>query len=175
MNFPNAIKSYFKNWIKFSGRSSRSEFWWAVLFANIIIYSGLLILTIMNVDNSGFLALVSILLAGLIIFLALASSALSVRRLHDINKSGLIYIVYIAVVFISALPSNQKNYEISDIFSIIQMIFSIVLIVLYCLPGKSENNKYGPNPLFINGSNNSDANNENNNLIEEKTIWDENK
>ena len=129
----------------------------------------------MNDDNSGVLDLISILLAGLLFFLAIASSALSFRRLHDINKSGLIYIIYIAVVFISALPSNQKNYEISDIFSIIQMIFSIVLIVLYCLPGKSENNKYGPNPLFINGSNNSNPNNENNNLIEEKTIWDENK
>jgi len=175
MNFSNAIKSYFKNWKKFSGRSSRSEFWWAILFANIIIYSSLLILTIISDDNSGFLALVSILLSGLSIFLALASSALSVRRLHDINKSGQIYMIYVAFVLISALPSNQKNYETSFIFSIIQIIFSIVLIVLYCLPGKSEDNKYGPNPLFINGSNNSDANNENNNLIEEKTIWDENK
>jgi len=169
MNFQNAIKSYFKNWIKFSGRSSRSEYWWAILLNHIIIIFFSII--IMNVDNSGFLDLVSILLVGLIIFFAVASSALTFRRLHDINKSGLIYIIYVAVVFIRALSSN----EISTIFSIIQIIFSIVLIVLHCLPGKSENNKYGPNPLFINGSNNSNPNNENNNLIEEKTIWDENK
>ena len=176
MNFINAIKSYFKNWIKFSGRSSRSEYWWAILFANIIIYSSIFIfLIIMNVNNSVGLGLVSILLIGLLIFFAIASSALSFRRLHDINKSGLTYIIYTAFVFICALSSSQKNYEMSAIFNIIQIILSIVLIVLHCLPGKSENNKYGPNPLFINGSSNSNPNNENNNLIEEKTIWDENK
>ena len=104
----------------------------------------------MNVDNSVGLGLVSILLIGLLIFFAIASSALSFRRLHDINKSGLTYIIYTAFVFICALSSSQKNYEMSAIFNIIQIILSIVLIVLHCLPGKSENNKYGPNPLFIN-------------------------
>ena len=176
MNFVDAIKSYVKNWIKFSGRSSRSEFWWAVLFANIIIYSSIFIfLIIMNVDNSVSLGLVSILLTVLLIFFGIASSALSFRRLHDINKSGLIYIIYTAFVFINLFSSSQKIYELPYIFYIIQMIFNIVLIILYCLPGKLENNKYGPNPLFIDKPIDSNPNNENNNLIEEKTIWDENK
>ena len=175
MNFVDAIKSYVKNWIKFSGRSSRSEFWWAVLFANIIIYSSIFIfLIIMNVDNSVSLGLVSILLTVLLIFFGIASSALSFRRLHDINKSGLIYIITLVLIFIASFSSTQNIVQ-SAFFDIIQIIFCIVLIGLFCVRGKLENNKYGPNPLFIDKPIDSNPNNENNNLIEEKTIWDENK
>ena len=128
----------------------------------------------MNAEDLVGGGLVSILLIVVLIFFGIASSALSFRRLHDINKSGLIYIIYTAFLFINLLD-DQKIYELPYIFYIIQMIFNIVLIILYCLPGKLENNKYGPNPLFIDKPIDSNPNNENNNLIEEKTIWDENK
>ena len=175
MNFIDAIKSYVKNWIKFSGRSSRSEYWWATLFSNIINYLiAYYLLLITTLDDSASLGLVPLLLTSVLIFLTIASSALAFRRLHDINKSGLIYIITLVLIFIASFSSTQNIVQ-SAFFDIIQIIFCIVLIGLFCVRGKLENNKYGPNPLFIDKPIDSNPNNENNNLIEEKTIWDENK
>ena len=36
MNFPTAVKSGFRNYATFSGRATRSEFWWFVLFAQLL-------------------------------------------------------------------------------------------------------------------------------------------
>jgi len=36
MNFPNAVKSGFRNYANFKGRATRSEFWWWTLFTVIV-------------------------------------------------------------------------------------------------------------------------------------------
>ena len=36
MDFPQAVSSGFSKYLVFSGRSSRSEFWWWVLFAFLV-------------------------------------------------------------------------------------------------------------------------------------------
>lgn len=73
MEFVPAVKAYFSNYAKFSGRASRSEFWWAILFVFI------------GGTVTSFIPFVNIIwsLATII-----PSISLSVRRLHDINRSG---------------------------------------------------------------------------------------
>ncbi len=67
------------NYCNFSGRSSRSEYWWFILF-NIIVGAAI------GIVFSGTFAEI---LSGLetLAFL-LPSIGLGVRRLHDIGKSG---------------------------------------------------------------------------------------
>ena len=83
MSFTEAVSSAFARYSDFTGRASRSEYWWFVLF-NLLLgiaigMVGAMVLgpTVTNV-------------VGLIINLALIIPSISVaaRRLHDINRSG---------------------------------------------------------------------------------------
>ena len=93
-NIKDAIILFFKNYVNFSGRSTRSEFWWWEL-VNIII-SGALYALSLATESTLLYSLwgLAILVPGL---------ALSIRRMHDIGKSGwwiLISLVPFAGVFI---------------------------------------------------------------------------
>lgn len=79
VGFLDAIKLFFTNYVNFSGRSRRSEYWYATLF-NIIVST---LLTSMLPDIAGLWSL-AILIPGI---------ALCVRRLHDIGKSGWWYLL----------------------------------------------------------------------------------
>lgn len=75
-DFPAAIASFFRNYASFSGRASRSEFWWPVLMSICVS----LILAI--IDRSGVMES----LWSLAVLLPML--AVSARRLHDLNRSG---------------------------------------------------------------------------------------
>lgn len=78
-SFQEAFIRYWKKYIVFSGRASRSEFWWWMLAAWGISF----VLGILNSASNDHLSFLSTLwgLATLI-----PNIALTVRRLHDINK-----------------------------------------------------------------------------------------
>lgn len=77
MNFPDAVTTCFRKYADFSGRASRSECWWFVLFA-VVCFLGLDLL----LGERHFLTIV--LKLGAII----PSLSVGTRRLHDIDKSG---------------------------------------------------------------------------------------
>ena len=68
-----AITSVFRNFINFSGRAGRPEFWWFTLFA--VVSTALLIF----VPFIGWIYVLVLLLPNL---------AVTVRRLHDRDQSG---------------------------------------------------------------------------------------
>lgn len=74
MNFGQAISSCLKQYAGFSGRATRSEFWWFFLFQILVSIAASFLGDIVS-------ALVSL---GLL----LPSIAVAARRLHDIGKSG---------------------------------------------------------------------------------------
>ena len=81
VSFSQAVRMAFDSYCRFQGRSSRSEYWWWVLFVAILsfcigIIEGILGFSMTAVQTtSGILSLV-LFLPGL---------GLSVRRLHDIG------------------------------------------------------------------------------------------
>jgi uncharacterized membrane protein YhaH (DUF805 family) len=79
MNFAQAIKSGFSNYVNFSGRALRSEYWYWALFALL----GYIAASI--VDRALGLVLFYPLFAVAIL---LPSIAVAVRRLHDTDRSG---------------------------------------------------------------------------------------
>jgi uncharacterized membrane protein YhaH (DUF805 family) len=86
MSFGEAIKSYFKNYAVFKGRSRRSAFWYTVLFTALVnLAFG--IINPGSVDENGFRN-PGVLenLWSLATFIP--SLAISFRRLHDTGKSG---------------------------------------------------------------------------------------
>lgn len=79
MNFVDTITAGFSNYVNFSGRASRSEYWLWVLF----IVLGSIVAVIID-------EVIGIRLIDPIFALAtlLPSIAVAVRRLHDIDRSG---------------------------------------------------------------------------------------
>ena len=74
MNFQDAIRTCFSKYVDFTGRATRPEYWWFVLFV-VLVSVGL--------------SLVSPMLSGIFSLATLLPSvAAATRRLHDTKRSG---------------------------------------------------------------------------------------
>lgn len=80
VEFGEAIKLFFVNYVNFSGRSTKSEYWWAFLFNFLVGF----FLGFFTVFVPGLNALSTIFSLGTF----LPGMAVGVRRLHDTGKSG---------------------------------------------------------------------------------------
>ena len=98
MNFVQAIKSYFVRWNDFKGRSSRSEYWWANLFINIVNIVLTVLIPNLEPDDSTGLFLLALLKLGILLFMLVAALSLVSRRLHDVNRSGWWYLLIFTIV-----------------------------------------------------------------------------
>jgi len=119
-----AVKRFYQNYARFSGRASRSEYWWFMLvyFVAIGVILGLgfgLGTATGTTDYYGEVQPGPAFLPFALLFLLLAlanivpSIALTVRRLHDANFSGLLYLInfvpYLGGIVLTVLnifPSN---------------------------------------------------------------------
>lgn len=82
-----AVARFFRKYATFSGRASRSEFWWWVLFTFIVNFAINLFSQFVSEQVGG-------ILSGAWWLLTLIPGiALFVRRLHDSNKSGWLIIL----------------------------------------------------------------------------------
>ncbi len=119
MTFTEAIASGFRNYVNFTGRAARSEFWYWVLFAILAsIAAGLIDLGLFPGSQISPINT----LVGLALFLP--GLAVSVRRLHDLDRSGW----WVLLIFIP-------------------LIGLIVLIIWNCMRGTPGPNRFGPDPL----------------------------
>ena len=85
MDFQTSIKTCFNKYAVFSGRASRSEFWFFVLFAIIGGVIGMIIDTMIlgySADADGPINLI------FNVAILLPSISVATRRLHDIDLSG---------------------------------------------------------------------------------------
>ena len=127
MGFMDALTTVFRNkYATFSGRASRSEYWWAYL-GYFVIATVLQIFAIIGgiiLIDAGELALLPTLIALVGIFaLIIPTIAVSVRRMHDTGKSGWMLLILI-----------------------IPCIGFILWIVWMVEDGQAHDNAYGPVP-----------------------------
>ena len=115
----NAYKNFFKGYVDFAGRSTRSDYWW-IWLGNMIIYIPFFFAygnALANPRNeSALIALGGTAIIYMVIGLALLlpGLALTVRRLRDAG-------FHWALIFILFVPLG-----------------SIVLLVLFAMPTKEE-------------------------------------
>lgn len=102
-----AFKRFFTKYATFSGRASRSEFWWSTLFitlAQLVLY---FISFFIFSGNSAFIDVLALViypiqsLLSVVIFIP--KLAISVRRLHDSNRTGWWILVPIILEIISVI------------------------------------------------------------------------
>ena len=115
-----ATKEMFSKYCVFSGRTSRADFWWAVLgYIILSIIVGFvvgLIAAAFGADTNSVSTTFSYIWYLATILPVLGMQA---RRLHDINKSAWFLLL-----------------------CLIPFIGSIILIVFYCLPAVDKDNSY---------------------------------
>ena len=115
MDFGEAIRSGLRNYATFSGRAARSEFWYWTLFA--FLASAAAGIVDSALFPTGLMApLVSLLLL-------LPGLAVSVRRLHDLDRSGWWLLLTFTAIGI------------------------VLLLIWDCLRGTPGPNRFGPDPL----------------------------
>jgi uncharacterized membrane protein YhaH (DUF805 family) len=91
VGFTDAIKLAFQNVFEYNGRASRSSYWWFAL-AELIGWVGVLILAVIfAAAHAPVLSILLYLAAGIASFLL--SLSLTIRRLHDQDKSGFWYFI----------------------------------------------------------------------------------
>lgn len=129
MGFGDAVKTAFQKYVNFSGRARRSEFWYFVLFT-VIVQAVVGILegafgwgNVIDYGN-GVEVTTSGPLGSLVsLALLLPSLAISWRRLHDTDRSGGFYFLFL-----------------------IPIVGWIILIVFFATEGTRGPNRFGPDP-----------------------------
>jgi uncharacterized membrane protein YhaH (DUF805 family) len=114
MSFGESIATCFGKYADFNGRASRPEYWWFFLFNILVVFGAAAAGAAIRVPGIMIVPLLGLLIPHL---------AVTVRRLHDTDKSG-------AWWFISLVP----------------YIGGIVLIVLLAMAGTPGVNTYGLPP-----------------------------
>ena len=120
VTFMEAIRSALvDNYCNFSGRASRSQYWWYVLFTALLGF----VIGIVFCWSPDVLNIVS----GLVnLALLLPGLGLAVRRLHDIDKSGWWILI-----------------------ALIPLVGAIILIIWFCKDSQMYDNQYGPVPNMV--------------------------
>lgn len=85
VSFGEAVSLYWSRYVVFSGRASRAEYWWAMLFLALVTVGLAMVDAAVFGYGPGSPAVVSSLFG---LATLLPTLAISVRRLHDIDRSG---------------------------------------------------------------------------------------
>jgi uncharacterized membrane protein YhaH (DUF805 family) len=124
VNFFDSIKTCFVKYTTFSGRAVRSEYWnftlFLVIFSFIFDYIDSLVAGVSYWEYTDLFGPLSVIY---IIATTIPGLSVSVRRLHDVNKSG--WWLFLSFTVIGLIP----------------------LIYWACKKGDEEDNKFGPNSL----------------------------
>jgi uncharacterized membrane protein YhaH (DUF805 family) len=114
VSFGDAIRLQWQNITNFSGRASRSAYWWYALALWIAFMVLAVIAAVIGSAAFSLLVYVVMLVAGL------TGLSLAIRRMHDSDKSGWMILL-----------------------GLIPFIGGIIVLVLVCLPGTPGPNRFG--------------------------------
>ena len=105
----------------FKGRSTRSEYWYFMLFYILILVMPLILAGFLGLGENG--QSIMFIISGILLLIHIIPSlAVSIRRLHDIDKSGWWYLI-----------------------SFIPYIGAIAIMIMAMIDSKDDN-EYGENP-----------------------------
>ncbi len=119
MSFTEAVRSVYRNYAKFDGRASRSEYWWFQLFVILVILAGYFVTALLAIATRSY-GLFGLAVIALVVFwiaTLIPTLAVTVRRLHDSDKSGwwllIIFLPYVGafVVLIFTLLASTPGHN----------------------------------------------------------------
>lgn len=158
----------FRQYAIFRGRAQRKEYWVFTLFSFLLILIPIIFLFYWGIDlktnqiNKIPLLIFSVFALVSSLILLIPGIAVSVRRLHDTNRSGLwLLIIPIPIVLNIILNisfGKQWTYDINNgelpisfivslFLSLIYFLENITLIIWLIEKGTIGENRFGPDPL----------------------------
>lgn len=125
MGFVEAVKVCLAKYATFSGRASRSEFWWFALF-HALVLAGMTAVASVTALTGAQLAAQAAGVGGAAIYivLILPMLAVTIRRLHDRNRSGWNYF-----------------------WVLVPVVGGLIVLIWCCQRGVEGDNRFGPDPL----------------------------
>lgn len=145
----------------FSGRAPRAELWWYVLMVCIAVLVALIVESAIGL--APVILFYGPLTLAVLVGTLVPTLAVQTRRLHDGGRSGYwllaFYILYVGYMYLAVqnsgavlsgastpLPGDMSSLATLGIVAILLLLYSIVLIIFYVLPGTRGPNKYGDDP-----------------------------
>jgi uncharacterized membrane protein YhaH (DUF805 family) len=119
ITFGEAIKSGFRNMFKFTGRVSRTEFWYFILFYAIVFYTLGIVLSfltpfVMLKAKIPVTPQASLMIVGFIAFiLIIPLVSITVRRLHDSERKGAWVLSYLLPMIIAIIVVTFSMFNLS--------------------------------------------------------------
>lgn len=143
VSFGEAFKRFWKNYANFSGRATRSEYWWWFL-ANFLITSAVALIPFLNI------------VWGLVTLVP--SFALAFRRMHDVGRSGAwIFAPVAGFVFVllgigsaEAAALDRDAAQILVVLGVLVSVgFGIFVFVCTLLDSRPGKNEYGQSEKYL--------------------------
>ena len=134
-----------RRYAEFSGRSQRKEYWMFALFTSLAALVLGVIEVVAGISQS-IAGVYGPLSAILVLATLVPSIAVSVRRLHDTDRSGwwlLAIVIPYAVVGFGAATTNMTATMIG---AVAVLIVAIALLVFFVSNGTQGPNRFGPDP-----------------------------
>lgn len=139
-----------KHYAELSGRAPRAEYWWYILGTTLAglafewldsLFGG------MTVGAYGPLSLIST------IMLLVPGFTVTVRRLHDIGRSGWWMLLSISWYGLLVLPATMTDEEMQQLDLSLMLagigfllVSGVVMLVFMITRGDEGSNRYGPDP-----------------------------
>lgn len=142
VSFGEAFKRFWKNYANFSGRATRSEYWWWFL-ANFLITSAAALIPFLNI------------VWGLVTLVP--SFALVFRRMHDVGRSGAWIFAPVAGFVLlgigSAAAAAREAGAAAQILVVLGALvsggFGIFVFVCTLLDSRPGKNEYGQSEKYL--------------------------
>lgn len=150
MSFTSAIKSFYSRYADFSGRSTRAEYWYGLLWFLL----GAFLCAV--VDDVFFGLDLEERWLGLAVVFAMLNIvpvwALSFRRLQDMGWPGWISAAVWVISFLPAvIPPNVFTGQSKGLLELLVGLCGVLYLIWMCRPGEPKSNSYGP-PVLISAS-----------------------
>lgn len=132
MSFTDAIKTCFRRYFQISGRASRPEFWWWFVFLLLVQF-----LTSFLLGPFPFLALVNTFIS---FFLYVPTITVTMRRFHDMNRSGLWALLWLLPYAVLAVDLHRS--EFVDLLGPLMIVGQGVVLIWCSFAGTTGPNRF---------------------------------
>lgn len=164
MSIQQAVISFWKNGLKFKGRSRRREYWlslWGHVLICFLIGALIFIVDIITGYKLDISDKYMYFIENIFYWIAfIPGMAIGFRRLQDININGIYSIIrdllYVPVIILGYVYPKETISNMTTplgmtytIFDIILLIAALVLFIMACIEGTRGPNKYGADPKYI--------------------------
>lgn len=142
VGFGTAVKRFFRGYVVFSGRASRSEFWWSMLFSFLITLIPMVLMTI---------AMLGVLVATMSAIASRDETALLGAMTASTGSMVAIWVIVLVVSLPLVLPTyavmwrRLQDANFHGAFALLSLAgLSIVPLVMCVMEGRPEGIRFDP-------------------------------